>query len=504
MGARRLTAGRGRGQGFGRSTYRLLLRIANGALRPLSGVAYRFATLLYAAYLCRGLPGASAYVRGSLGHGQPLYGVSDIDLVAVLDGEGRERVRRRMERAGRLPGRLGALIEWPSLFERERLEAIAGQSALTTGEAIYAPGGDPDEVRLLERPGLDGATAGWRLVRGADRLPPPAAPPEHVAAWLDLQYWWRSACEGCMHADRLGAAALCVKLAAEPAGLWLRLARGQRPAGRAGALEAAARELPGEADSIERMLRVQRDLARLPEPPLHEALALLLRLSQLIAAELRSRAERFTEVRLIRAEPTQARFWWNAELPWPEPEWRPLADFRALCGRPLPDEVVGAIDADPSDPEQLALLARGLRDLGGYAEIRAGEIAVRPSAHGRARLRAVQCALSDPVSFATGDVALFPELAGWSARDVATRAVTEHSAWLAAGPHEPNDETLGKLGTAARAAAFLQSIDDGEPALAMGIAPLFDDAARETYPQPPADVVRTFEQTVRDLPAYRS
>ena len=108
------------------------------------------------------------------------------------------------------------------------------------------------------------------------------------------------------------------------------------------------------------------------------------------------------------------------------------------------------------------------------------------------------------MSFATGDVALFPELAGWSARDVATRAVTEHGAWLAAGPHEPNGEMLGKLATAARAAAFLQSIEDGEPALATGISPLFDDAARAAYPYPPADVVRAFEQAVRDLPAYRS
>jgi hypothetical protein len=499
MGARRLTAGRGRGQGFGRTVHRLLLRAANGALRPLSGLAYRFATLAYAGYLCRGIPRASAYVRGSLGSGRPLYGVSDIDLVVVLDGEGRERVRRRMDRLRQLPGLLRALVEWPSVFERERLAALAFQSALTSSEAIYAPGGDLDELRLLERPGADGPTAGWRRVRGAGEVPSGRAP-EHVAAWLELQYWWRTACEGCMHPERLGTAALCVKLAAEPAGLWLRLARGERPAGRAETLEAAARALPSEAEDFERMLRLGRELARSPEPPLREALGLLVRLSELIAAELRPRAAHFTEVRLVREDPTEVRPWWNAELPWSAPDMRPLTDFRALCGRSLPDEVIGTIDADATDPEQVALLAGGLEDTGAYAEIRTGEISIRPSAYGRARLRGVQCALTDPLSFAAGDVANFPDLAGWSAHDVAGRAVAEHRAWLAAGPHEPNGETLGKLGTAARAASFLQSV---------GTA--FDPPAREAYAafghhgtEPPPGLVTAFERRVRELPAYRS
>jgi hypothetical protein len=119
------------------------------------------------------------------------------------------------------------------------------------------------------------------------------------------------------------------------------------------------------------------------------------------------------------------------------------------------------------------------------------------------------------VSFAHGDdVASFPDLPGWSAHDVARRAVAEHRAWLEAPPHDPDGRALGRLATAARAARFLQSIEGGEPALpltvAAALAPL-DEAARQAYEhfavhgtRPQADIVARLERTVLELPAYRS
>jgi hypothetical protein len=493
--------------------------VANGPFRLLWALAYRFATSAYAGYLCRGERGASAYVRGSLGSGQPLYGLSDIDMVVVLAGEGRERVRRRVGRAQRLPPPLRALVEWPAVYEEPRLAQLAPESALTCREAAYGPDSDDDEIRLLERPGLDGPSAGWRLVRGPERRPPAdSRAPEHVAAWLELQYWWRTACEGCIEPNRLGAAALCVKLAAEPAAIWLRLARGERPAGREQALRAAARELPGEAEAFERALWLRERLSRSPQAPLRESLALLIRVSGLIAAELRSRAPSFTRVRLEPGELTCVRPYLEPldSIPWAATaELRPLADFRAIAGRPLPDEALAPLDADPADPEHLAQLARGLSGSSVYPELRAGELSIRPAIGGRARLRAIQCALTDPVSFAhRDDVASFPDLPGWSAHDVARRAVAEHRAWLEAPPHDPDGRALGRLATAARAARFLQSIEGGEPALpltvAAALAPL-DEAARQAYEhfgvhgtRPQADVVARLERTVLELPAYRS
>ena len=450
-------------------------------------------------------------MRGSLAAGQPLYGVSDIDMVVVLEGDGRERVRARMRRAERLPRPLRSLVEWAAVYERRRLEALAGRTIFTVGDAVYEPVADPDEVRLLERP----ETAGWRRVRGRElSVPESAAPPEHVAAWLELQYWWRTACEGCLEPSRLGSASLCVKLAAEPAALWLRLARGVRPGGRVDALEQAARELPEEADALERMLRLQRDLPRMPEAPFQEALALLLRMSVRVAEELSTRASAFTEVRLVRDEPALIRsgFEPTEPLPWPEPELRVLADFRALAGRLLPDEVLAPMDADPTDPSQLALLTRAFSEIGTYPEIAHGPLSIRPAASGKARLRGVQFTLTDPVSFARDDVARFPELPGWSAADLARRAVDEHRAWLAAGPHVRSPIAFGKLVTAARAALFADSVAAGEPELAVeaaGALAHIHPQAREDYlgyarkgDPPERDVIDDLDRTVRALPAY--
>jgi hypothetical protein len=108
----------------------------------------------------------------------------------------------------------------------------------------------------------------------------------------------------------------------------------------------------------------------------------------------------------------------------------------------------------------------------------------------RAYLRSVQCEASDPVSFALAaeaSTARFPNVDGWSAEHWARRAVAEHRAWLddrreranacrrewLDGHSElapPAVRGLAKLLTAARAALFLDSLEQGQPELCLTAA----------------------------------
>jgi hypothetical protein len=147
----------------------------------------------------------------------------------------------------------------------------------------------------------------------------------------------------------------------------------------------------------------------------------------------------------------------------------PLADWRAIVDPGLPDETFAPVAGDATDPGVLSRVALVLTK-GPYPTLSADGLLLRPYHGGRARLRAVQCATTDPVSFALIDgaaTAAFPNATGWSARDTARRGVAEHAAWLATHPvpAEPSGHHLGRLITAARAALFLQSVEAGAPQL---------------------------------------
>ena len=133
-------------------------------------------------------------------------------------------------------------------------------------------------------------------------------------------------------------------------------------------------------------------------------------------------------------------------------------------------------------------------------------------------MRAVQCELTDPVSFALlagGDVARFPNVGGWSAQDAARRAVAEQRAAVAAAT-EPARE-LAALLTLARAALFLESLRDGEPELAVTVAaaaerlaprvPVADEALAHYREfalhrvEPPPAVAAALREAVLDLEA---
>jgi hypothetical protein len=389
------------------------------------------------------------------------------------------------------------------------------------------PGPTLDRDRMLARPGLFGSTADWRLLGGPDRRPPEPTrdrQSQRVAAWLELVYWWRWVFPACAQARGPRAADLAVKFVAEPARIWLWLARGEQASGRADALSRALRALPEEEISLRRALELHRDLSGAPEAALENALRALLRLSEriaeLIAREIAEAGT--TRVRLAGAD--------SAELLVPPGEGGngslvPLADWRAVVVPSQPDESLAPVSGDLADPEAIREAALS-RPVGPYPVLRSERLLALPSVPlWRNRLRSVQSRVSDPVSFALlegGTTAEFPAVSGWAAGDWARLAVAAHLDWLQAAAAEVDGRALGRLFTAARAALFLGGIQAGEPELPLTVVETADrlaaqssdarsvvDDAVEAYREfrrrrdgPPARTVGALRRVVLALPAY--
>jgi predicted nucleotidyltransferase len=511
------------------AVHRTLLRTARTPLAVLWALAYRAATRVYAAYLVRGERGAAAYLRGSVGTGDWLPGLADVDVAVVLAGDPAVPGAARERVAGRWQALRGAvppadlLLDYPLVLEQDELRRLAGRSALTGGPTpgYFGPGTSADVVRMLERPGLYGATADWRPLRGPERRPPAPAreAQEHrVAAWLELVYWWQWAFPVCVDPSGPRTASLCVKLVCEPARIWLWLAHGERGGDRADVLRRALGRLPEEEAALRLALDLQRALPDSPAPPLAEVLPALLRLSSRIAELLAAAVEDTTEVRLAGEDLLLAEGGWRGD---PEPELLALCDWRSLAWAPRPDESFALTAGDPGDPATVGGAAAA-QEYGPYPVLRHEELLVFPSARrSRTRLRAVQCPATDPVSFALAAgrrVASFPTASGWSARDCARRAVAERGAWLRCS-HETDGEALGHVLSAARAALFLEEPDElaltvTEAARRLGVRSAgartvaeealgrYRDWAVHRNPPPPA-VVAAARDLVLGLDAFR-
>lgn len=512
-------------------------------MRPLWRLAYAGATRVCSAYLRAGAPGAAVYAGGSVASGRPIYALADLDLAVVLPedrtGESRARVRARWERLVRAVPGMANVIDC-CVYDEALLRGALSDSTFTRGvggteepAVYYGPSADWDMMLLLERPELYGPTAAWRRVAGPERLPRDSGRDAHrrrIAAWLELQYLWRLALELCLNPDRPGASSMCVKLVAEPARIWMWLTAGLRTGGRAETLTEALARMPDEAPALERALALQGELTAAPDPPLPESLRAFLRLSSRVARAIAAQVDPHgtTEVALVGGDelalPQGA---WEPTGPWPAaPPSRllPLADWRAIVHPAMPDETFAPVDGDPADPNDLAGAALAMEE-GPYPTLSADGLLFRPFHGGRGRLRAVQCAVTDPVSFAVAagaERAGFPNVTGWSAGDTGLRAVAEHRAWLVDQPADTQGERLGMLFGAARAALFLWSIEDGEPQLPLtgaatartladrlGSARSTAEAAWEAYskfavdwlPPDPASLA-ALDEVVRALPQY--
>jgi hypothetical protein len=449
-------------------------------------------------------------VAGSLGFGDPVYGLSDIDLVVVVPGrprrpgDSRERVKRRWLRLERAMPRLAELLFDVAVCEDEDLRDSVDEPAFTYGlgggnrdcrAAYFGPAARRDVAGLRQHPGVHRPMANWRLLAGPDRRPPTAEPDpqrRRVAAWLELQWWWRYAFRVCVDATGPRTASLCLKLITEPLRAWIWLTQEEQVFGRRELLERALTMVPEEEQALRRALELDRALPRSPQPPLAEALAFLVRLSSRIAGRLVGDGERAggSEVRLLwgdRAElilPSGARRARRSE-PSDGRQLLPLVDWRAIVVPRLPDEAFAVVEGDPGSPTVVGRAAAAATGEGAYPVLRGDELLVLPTTdiHREGLLRAVQCRVTDPVSFALLEdrpTTTFPDLRGWSARDVARRATAEHRAWLERpgppvrsflAPENASAALLetARLFTAARAALFHQSLEGGAPELLLTV-----------------------------------
>ena len=317
------------------------------------------------------------------------------------------------------------------------------------------------------------------------------------------------------------AAHLSLKLISEPVRAWLWLADGVQPTSRRDALRHGLRALPEEEAALSIGLELDRDLHLRPDPPVAEAVAALARLSTRIARRLAHDASRagWTPVRLIgeNLEPAltaDARA--LAAGLGATARSRPMAlvDWRALVTPRLPDEVFVRLDGQPADPSAVAAAA----NVAGAAvcPVLAGpDLHVLPTTESvrEGILRAAQCQVTDPVSFALASgraEARFPELAGWSARDSAARAVAEHRAWLVApgppcrtfldvGPVPGSVLTMARLLTAARAALFQESLEEDTAELPVTLA-----AVAERLRASVGDSHRVVEESYRYYRAWQT
>jgi hypothetical protein len=517
-----------------------MLRTQSGPLRRVWAFWYECLLRSIAAWLRRGVD-AAVYVSGTFGHDDPVFGVSDVDLVVVAPDDRSEpgRNRRRMQQCwqklcARIPP-VSWVISGITWYEENELLRAVSSTYLTYGlgsdraaapAAFFGPG-RPAEPFLLLRPGL-WPTREWRLVAGADRRPTidPEGSPERQwpAAWLDLQFWWRYAFDACLDPEAPQVPFLCVKLVAEPARTLLWVQHGERVFSRKAVLERAIDAFPEEAPAFRSALELLGRLHRSPSVVLDEYLPSLVRLS--------SRLGRTIEASVASAETTNVTLVGGAEdIVPPEPLVQPLVDWRALA-RPFPgDEALTLLEGDAGSAAELSAALCAYRPVI-YPVLRAPSLLIMAAPpRARRELRGVQFAASDPVSFAVVEgrrVASFVDVPGWSARDTARRAVAEHRAWLDFGlgadngsRHDPA-KTLAMLLSAIRVALFHDSLRNGEPELALTLAAAAKAVANRggrdaqvagdayasyrdallTGRTPRTRVVEALEIMVRRLPAY--
>src|SRR5436190_1020442 len=116
---------------------RLMVRTQGGPLRPVWAALYTAVMHLVAAYLCYGHKGAAVYVCRSLAIDEPIYGVSDIDLVVVIpgakdrNGTESERHRSRWRHLCRLVPPLRDLLPDVAFYEEAELREATRGPVLT-------------------------------------------------------------------------------------------------------------------------------------------------------------------------------------------------------------------------------------------------------------------------------------------------------------------------------------------------------------------------------------
>ena len=114
----------------------IMLRTARSPLKPLWAGLYAVIARGVALIVAPRRTRANVYLTGSLASGEPLYGLSDIDLVTVAADEGESRrVRRRYEALCRALPPLRGLIPHFRTYDARSLASILTGSYLVNGLA---------------------------------------------------------------------------------------------------------------------------------------------------------------------------------------------------------------------------------------------------------------------------------------------------------------------------------------------------------------------------------
>jgi hypothetical protein len=148
----------------------VMLRTQGSPLRSLWRFAHVLVIQMTARYLLAGIEEASLYMMGGFARsGDPIYGISDIDLVVVVGGDAsrqaRARIDSRWERLGRIPV-LSDLFDLFVYEEHELERALsapypvyglgAAQNDLAANAVFWGRAPLQDGMGLQDRPGLYG------------------------------------------------------------------------------------------------------------------------------------------------------------------------------------------------------------------------------------------------------------------------------------------------------------------------------------------------------------
>ncbi len=524
---------------------RLVLRTSRSPLRHLWRGVY--AIVAHGVAILVTPRGGTAYVAGSVAAGEPVYGLSDIDLVVVApDALGARSAARRGSLVRGLPV-LRRLIPHLWTYSERELRSVTTTSGLlhgvAEGRAVFlGPDAPGDTMGLLDRPGLAPPAEEWRRLRGFWTAPESSRRPDEkrLVAWLELQYRWRWAFLVVADPPGVRPASQMSALVAAAARVWLYLAHDQHLSGGRAPLARAAHLLPDERSSLELALRLRDEIRESPPFAVTELWACFARLTARTGDHLSAELEVADRTLVGLAGRTDG----GAGLPLLD--WRGLAVPRVRSASdgssPAVEDRFHLEPGNPADPAAVACAAA--RTSGGRrVTLRSGELLVRPTSEvwTAGRMRGLEIPDSDPVSFALlarQSAAAFPDVPGWSISDRARRAVAEHRGWLAVGDDRPargprwvgrvphpaaaGPASLGFLMSAARAALLLESLERGIPRLPLDFEAVVDalsdrGAAAEEAGRGALTALRAFTDSghaptsehvhrllgvVRGLPAY--
>ncbi len=490
-------------------------------------------------------PHPSIFLRGSFASGEPYYGLSDIDLVVVVDKDfHRAKLQKRVDRVCKAFPVAQDIVELSLLTRKQAKMAVSAPLQSWPPEIAYWR--HHDAIRPDGGIRYYGPFREWKRISGPDLdvQDEDGRAIWWIWAWQELQFFWKHWFRNCASLDKTHVPRFCVKQVKTLCRLWVWIEGGDFLSDHAGLIRDISRLLPQEEVLLRRMILLEDSLLFNVDPVIEDVNVFLFRLTRRITQRISDTA-RATGTTLVKL---------TGDLPrdlvlTPEAQdfvrfmsetasgvgALPLLDWRALA---LPGETGARVVVCPAklpDTAKLGTLAR-LAQPKLYPGIQGDGFLILPTAIrqwgdliSEASLRSVACQPSDPITFALlrgATWAGFSNLPGWSAESTAKRAVIEHRSWLL--HNEANEgldsHRLNTLWSAVRAALFLETLAEDAPEVPVTVQslaeafveryPKFRDVARaaaDSYAdsqkrgeEPDGKSVSDFRRAVILMPAYRA